>query len=100
MFFDTESGLDGRVHPQIAWGQALRPEVKRGRESFRFTFASDDHGMQRRFSPSCLEILIIQSSLPEGRPRCALDRRSSSSNAFSVSFNPVAWPPGRTAATS
>ena len=44
MFFDTECGLDGPVHPQIAWGQAPRPGVKRGRESFRFTFASDERG--------------------------------------------------------
>ena len=37
-------------------------------------------------SPSCLAMLIVQSSLPKGRTRCALDRRSSNSDTLSGSL--------------
>jgi len=43
-------------------------------------------------SPSCLAILIPQSSLPNGRPCCALERRSSKSDFLSGSFtNSIGW---------
>ena len=61
----------------------------------------DRLGRPREFivdsSPNCFAILITQSSLPNGRPRCALDRRSSRfSVRFVHDFNPVLrslhWP--------
>jgi len=50
MFFDTECGLDGPSIRELP-GAKLRALSEKERESFRFTFASDDHGMQRRFKP-------------------------------------------------
>ena len=43
-------------------------------------------GMQRRFKAKLLRNLTIQSSLPNGRPRCALERKSSNSDSRSDSF--------------
>src|SRR5437899_12982171 len=59
---------------------------KGGRESFHFCFGRP-RGCSVASSPSRFAMPIIQSSLPKGRPRCALDRRSSSSDVLSGSFS-------------
>ncbi len=50
-------------------------------------------------SPSCFATLITQSSFPKGRPRCALERRLSSSDSplrsvheFDPILRPFHWP--------
>ena len=71
---------------------------KRGRESFHFRFGRPRECIVAS-SPSCLAVLIIQSSLPKGRPRCALDRRSSNSEALSGSLTHSIQFCGRPSAT-
>ena len=49
--------------------------------------ALDGHGSSSSISSlSCFAILITQSSLPKGRPRCALARRLSNSDWLSGPF--------------
>ena len=61
-------------------------DEKRGRESFHVRFGRP-RGCSVPSSPNCFATLIFQSSLPNGRPRCALERRSSSCDARSGWFN-------------
>jgi len=74
-----------RLPPSIVGSNYLVWEGKRGRESFQERF-----GRPREFivdsSPSCFATLITQSSFPKGRPRCALERRLSSSDSLSDPF--------------
>ena len=76
--FRQRSRLCGKL------GQSSRrpKKRKRGRESFQVRF-----GRPRDFivdsSPRRFAMIITQSSFPNGLPRCALDRRSSNSDALS-----------------